>query len=71
MVGSHLGLGTKDHLFAHTEGCKYTTPLGPLHSWMLEQPLGIRGHNTGHAHGVHGSYPLHQMGMAYGAYTVA
>ena len=29
VVGSHIGLGIKDHLFAHTKGYKYTMPLGP------------------------------------------
>ena len=41
MVGSHIGLGTKDHLFAHTEGYKYTVLLGPLQSRMVEQLLDI------------------------------
>ena len=29
VVGSHLGLGTADHLSTHTEEYKYTMPLGP------------------------------------------
>ena len=29
VVSSHIGLGTKDHLFTHTEGYHYTIPLEP------------------------------------------
>ena len=30
IVGSHAGLGTTDHLSAHTEGYRYTMPRGTL-----------------------------------------
>ena len=36
-----IGLGTNDHLFAHTQGYKYTMLPGTLQSRQLDQLLGI------------------------------
>ena len=72
VVGNHIGLGTKDYLFAHTAVYKYTMPLGSLQSRMLEQLLGIpQGTIEGMSLGAMAAIPfIKYMGMAYGAYTV-
>ena len=53
VVGSCIGLGRVDHLFAHTEGYKYTTPVGTLYSKLPQQLLGIP---EGTLQGVHGDH---------------
>ena len=48
MVGSHMRLGTKDHLFAHTEGCKCTLPLAPAAEQATKPAAGYPPrHHTG------------------------
>ena len=71
MVGSHIGVGTRDHLYAHTEGYAYTMPLGALHSRMLQQQLGIpQGTIQGVHVGATEAIPfVKYVGIAYGAYT--
>ena len=72
IVGKHAGLGTADHHSAHTEGYRYTMPLGTMKSRMLQQHLGIP---QGTIHGLHlgatVSLPfVRYMGLAYGACAV-
>ena len=73
LAASHIGLGTRDHLFAHAEGCAYTMPLGPLQSRQLNQLLGLpHGTIQGVHVGVTTTAPFIKcMDMVYRVYSAA